>query len=207
MEDSPSSDSGQTYTCSTCSATFSRAHNLKSHLLTHTQERPFTCPTCSSKFRRLHDLKRHMKLHSGEKPFICGHCGRRFARQDALNRHNKTKEAGKPGCVSLGKQVLTPSYDLKLPPIIPKPIAILPLPSNSSPPSSTRPISQSQSSINSPQIPPLSTNRSTTSTNGNSNTPDYLPLIRVLETRIISLEQRLLAAENRVGYLESQLHS
>jgi hypothetical protein len=75
--------------CPHCDVDFTRHHNLKSHLLTHSQEKPFVCPDCSSSFRRLHDLKRHSKLHTGERPHTCKTCGRRFARGDALARHNK----------------------------------------------------------------------------------------------------------------------
>jgi DNA-directed RNA polymerase subunit M/transcription elongation factor TFIIS len=44
--------------CQECGQYFTRLHNLKSHLLTHSQEKPFICQTCGHKFRRLHDLKR-----------------------------------------------------------------------------------------------------------------------------------------------------
>lgn len=77
------------FVCPLCEHTFTRHHNLKSHLLTHSHEKPFTCETCNSKFRRLHDLKRHVKLHTGEKPYNCEKCGRKFARGDALVRHMK----------------------------------------------------------------------------------------------------------------------
>lgn len=80
--------------CPYCATEFTRHHNLKSHLLTHSQEKPYVCQTCQSRFRRLHDLKRHTKLHTGERPHICPKCGRRFARGDALARHNK----GQGGC-------------------------------------------------------------------------------------------------------------
>lgn len=82
------------YRCPYCATEFTRQHNLKSHLLTHSQEKPYVCQTCHSRFRRLHDLKRHTKLHTGERPHICPKCGRRFARGDALARHNK----GQGGC-------------------------------------------------------------------------------------------------------------
>jgi DNA-directed RNA polymerase subunit M/transcription elongation factor TFIIS len=44
--------------CQECGQYFTRLHNLKSHLLTHSQEKPFICQDCGHKFRRLHDLKR-----------------------------------------------------------------------------------------------------------------------------------------------------
>lgn len=91
---SPRSPSTKKHRCPYCSTEFTRHHNLKSHLLTHSQEKPYVCQTCNSRFRRLHDLKRHTKLHTGERPHICDKCGRRFARGDALARHNK----GQGGC-------------------------------------------------------------------------------------------------------------
>jgi len=75
--------------CEECGQYFTRLHNLKSHLLTHSQEKPFVCSECNHKFRRLHDLKRHNKLHTGERPYTCPGCNRSFARMDALNRHRK----------------------------------------------------------------------------------------------------------------------
>ena len=88
------SSSSKKHKCPHCSTEFTRHHNLKSHLLTHSQEKPFSCQQCHAKFRRLHDLKRHMKLHTGEKPHLCPKCGRKFARGDALARHSK----GPGGC-------------------------------------------------------------------------------------------------------------
>jgi DNA-directed RNA polymerase subunit RPC12/RpoP len=82
------------YKCSDCNTEFTRHHNLKSHQLTHSQEKPFKCDDCDMRFRRLHDLKRHSKLHTGEKPHICTKCNRKFARGDALVRHTK----GVMGC-------------------------------------------------------------------------------------------------------------
>jgi len=75
--------------CPYCETEFTRYHNLKSHLLTHSQDKPYSCQTCLMRFRRLHDLKRHKKLHTGERPHICPTCDRKFARAEALERHSK----------------------------------------------------------------------------------------------------------------------
>ena len=92
-----------TFACHLCPKKFTRAYNLRSHLRTHTDERPFVCTVCNKAFARQHDRKRHEGLHSGEKKFVCRGelstgsswgCGRRFARADALGRHFRS-EAGR----------------------------------------------------------------------------------------------------------------
>ncbi|KAI1813315.1 hypothetical protein GGS20DRAFT_554034 [Poronia punctata] len=92
-----------TFQCTLCPKKFTRAYNLRSHLRTHTDERPFVCTVCGKAFARQHDRKRHEGLHSGEKKFVCKGelkaggqwgCSRRFARADALGRHFRS-EAGR----------------------------------------------------------------------------------------------------------------
>ncbi|KAL6403073.1 hypothetical protein AUP68_12405 [Ilyonectria robusta] len=92
-----------TFQCTLCPKRFTREYNLRSHLRTHTDERPFVCTVCGKAFARQHDRRRHESLHSGEKKFVCQGdlkvggrwgCGRRFTRADALGRHFRS-EAGR----------------------------------------------------------------------------------------------------------------
>jgi hypothetical protein len=55
-----------TFQCTLCPKRFTRAYNLRSHLRTHTDERPFVCTVCGKAFARQHDRKRHEGLHCGE---------------------------------------------------------------------------------------------------------------------------------------------
>lgn len=93
------------FKCTLCPKRFTRAFNLRSHLLTHTDERPFVCTVCGKAFARYNDRKSHEFLHSGAKNFVCkgdlanGHqwgCGRRFSRKKNLQRHFTS---GKGRCI------------------------------------------------------------------------------------------------------------
>ena len=103
----------QSFSCHLCNRKFTRTYNLRSHMRTHTDERPFACRNCGKAFARQHDRKRHEALHSGEKNFACSNsqplfqwgCGKRFARADALGRHFRT-EAGRSCLQPLAERVI-----------------------------------------------------------------------------------------------------
>lgn len=73
-----------------CGSTFTRKQNMKSHMTTHSDDRPHRCNQCKSGFRRRQELLRHQRtVHppSGVKQFSCRVCCGSFARADALKRH------------------------------------------------------------------------------------------------------------------------
>ena len=76
--------------CEHCNRVFTRRHNLKAHMQTHTENRPYKCSQCSRTFRRMYDVKRHQQTHNATKPYSCKFCGKRFARADAVLRHNSS---------------------------------------------------------------------------------------------------------------------
>ncbi|CAK9437024.1 uncharacterized protein LODBEIA_P14890 [Lodderomyces beijingensis] len=94
-------DSTETFPCPQCDKVFKKPYNLKSHMKTHSVEKPFQCSHCPKSFARSHDKKRHEVLHQGVKNFKCeGYlqdgttrwgCGKKFARSDALSRHFRTE--------------------------------------------------------------------------------------------------------------------
>ncbi|KAF2123223.1 hypothetical protein BDV96DRAFT_562123 [Lophiotrema nucula] len=60
-----------TFQCTLCPKRFKRAYNLRSHLRTHTDERPFVCSVCGKAFTRPHERTRHENLHAAKNEFVC----------------------------------------------------------------------------------------------------------------------------------------
>lgn len=52
-----SSTTNKSYTCKICGRSYNTSSNLKTHSVTHSNERPYKCHFCKKSFKRNQDLK------------------------------------------------------------------------------------------------------------------------------------------------------
>ncbi|XP_065323738.1 uncharacterized protein LOC135930867 [Gordionus sp. m RMFG-2023] len=83
-------------TCGYCGRTYARLSTLRTHLRTHSGDRPFKCHYCNKAFCQAANLVAHARIHSGEKPFQCIICRRTFSQSSSVTTHMRTHSGEKP---------------------------------------------------------------------------------------------------------------
>lgn len=75
------------YMCDVCGLRFTCSSYLQVHLRTHVQEKPYACPHCPKTFVHNSALRVHLRTHTGEQPYQCPHCPLRFSHLRNMKRH------------------------------------------------------------------------------------------------------------------------
>lgn len=77
--------------CPICGISLFDRTSLKTHMKTHSSERPFQCDVCDASFRHKFDVIVHSRLHTGERPYNCKFCGQTFIANTNMTKHLKAK--------------------------------------------------------------------------------------------------------------------
>ncbi|KAF5307075.1 hypothetical protein FQR65_LT07134 [Abscondita terminalis] len=85
------------FLCNHCSYQGKTRKQLQRHMTMHEDTKKYKCSECSFTSRLASHLKRHLRLHTGAKPFVCPHCNYCCNNLENLRRHilSTNKHAGK----------------------------------------------------------------------------------------------------------------
>lgn len=76
------------FMCGICGKSFKKQIHVNNHIRTHTGERPYQCSDCGKTFSLLANLIRHNLIHSGIRPYRCEVCNRSFSQSSNLRNHS-----------------------------------------------------------------------------------------------------------------------
>ena len=86
-----------TLPCPHCTKRFVNQLRLKTHLISHSEDRPYTCEICGFNLKtKIQLIKHHQNRHSDERPLQCRYCPWRCKQVSALVCHERTHTNERP---------------------------------------------------------------------------------------------------------------
>ncbi|CAH2235734.1 jg11393 [Pararge aegeria aegeria] len=90
-------ESNHLYVCDHCGKKFLYRHEIKTHLINHSDTRQYVCETCGKGFRRVSSLRDHINnLHKAREPAKCEHCNKVYKSANNLKIHLRNLTIEKP---------------------------------------------------------------------------------------------------------------
>ncbi|KYN06478.1 PREDICTED: uncharacterized protein LOC108783042 [Cyphomyrmex costatus] len=94
-----------TLACPHCPKRFVNQLRLKTHMISHSEERPYTCEICGFNLKtKIQLIKHHQNRHSDERPLQCRYCPWRCKQVSALVCHERTHTNERPYSCSVCRQ-------------------------------------------------------------------------------------------------------
>ncbi|XP_046963871.1 gastrula zinc finger protein XlCGF57.1-like [Vanessa cardui] len=103
----PLKEGDKRYTCSLCSKSFTRVHNLRYHMAKHNDFRRYLCPKCGKGFHTSSGLRQHLLSHIDVNQFKCGFCNKTYKSRQSLKEHFRVAHSSNRKlfvCVTCGKR-------------------------------------------------------------------------------------------------------